>query len=477
MSTATSPSSWTAIKGFKLPQVPLDVEGYTAAPEGLQLEQVHVYVRHGERTPVGVRLSSSPANIPSHWILCHTAHRFQSAVSSFLGPSGAELSPQIQDRERQHRLKFDEVLHTRKLVERQDGTVVEGECLLGELTDLGRQTTYHFGQNLRRLYVERLGFMPDTLSHKNTVYFRSTNMPRTMESLQQVIHGLYPNHKCQPEALAPLLIRNGKDENLIGNTYACKRLEMLQIGFAKAAAEAYNKTLEPLDKKLSKYIDGNPIRVDGKPRASGIMDTIRASKAHGIKIPPEFEDKKIIDSIEQAVVSEWFGGYKTEEVRRLGMGRLLSSLTTKMERKASKGASEPLKLLVHSTHDTAIAALCQTLDVFDDKWPAFTASLSFELFKQVGSVVAKPETKSSAEQASRGFPQNILAHLSGNSTNSGHYIRLRYQNKSLPLPLCAAEGDHLPGYPEFCTFAAFQRRVKELTPKDFNQECLPEGRS
>lgn len=86
--------------------------------------------------------------------------------------------------------------------------------------------------------------------------------------------------------------RNGKDENLIGNTHACKRLEILQVGFAKgildaishsnwfyvilclAAADAYSHTLGHLDKKLSKYIDGNPVRVDGKPRASGILDTV-----------------------------------------------------------------------------------------------------------------------------------------------------------------------------------------------------------
>lgn len=28
-------------------QAPLDVERYPVAPDGLQLEQVHVYVRHG----------------------------------------------------------------------------------------------------------------------------------------------------------------------------------------------------------------------------------------------------------------------------------------------------------------------------------------------------------------------------------------------------------------------------------------------
>ena len=49
------------------------------------------------------------------------------------------------------------------------------------------------------------------------------------------------------------------------------------------------------------------------------------------------------------------------------MGPLLSDMTGKMRTKAERGAQDPLKILVHSTHDTAIAALCQTLDVFDDK--------------------------------------------------------------------------------------------------------------
>jgi hypothetical protein len=41
-----------------------------------------------------------------------------------------------------------------------------------------------------------------------------------------------------------------------------------------AAADALNPTLATLDKKLSKFIDGNPVRIDGKPRASGILDTV-----------------------------------------------------------------------------------------------------------------------------------------------------------------------------------------------------------
>jgi acid phosphatase len=63
---------------------------------------------------------------------------------------------------------------------------------------------------------------------------------------------------------------------------------------------------------------------------------------------------------------------KTEEVRRLGMGRLLSDVSRKMHSRVVGGEDEEdrekaPKILVHSTHDTALAALCSTLDVYDDK--------------------------------------------------------------------------------------------------------------
>lgn len=48
------------------------------------------------------------------------------------------------------------------------------------------------------------------------------------------------------------------------------------------------------------------------------------------------------------------------------MGRLLDDLQRKMQLKAEGRTKQP-RLLVHSTHDTALAGLCQTLDVFDER--------------------------------------------------------------------------------------------------------------
>jgi len=168
----------------------------------------------------------------------------------------------------------------------------------------------------------------------------------------------------------------------------------------------------------------------------------------------------VIGLIESAVVNEWFAGYKDEEVRRLGMGPLLNDLSQKMQAKAERGEQDQLKILIHSAHDTSLAALCSTLGVFDEKWPAFTASITFELFRR------QKETPGVSSPW-----QTVLGPLSSSHVPADHYIRVRYQNKNLALPMCADDGKHLPGSPEFCTLAAFRDRVRELTPVDWDAEC------
>ncbi|KAI0944908.1 hypothetical protein AcV7_001582 [Taiwanofungus camphoratus] len=456
-SDASESTSANASKGH----LPLDVEGYPVAPLELELQQVHIYMRHGERTPVGVRMADPPASIPAHWTFCKTARDFRASVAS-----GSPYVPGAPKSARQDGTGYEEALPTRRIVEWKDGSVAPGECLLGELTDIGRQSTYNFGKALRQLYIDRLGFLPDVACSNDEIYLRSTNVPRTIESLQQTIHGLYPVSKSSDDFTPQLRIRNSRDENLFGNTLACKRLEILQSGFAQAAAAEWNDTLAPLDKKISKYLGGNPIRLDGKPRASGILDTLMAAEAHGITVPSEFREPGVTNVIEKAVVHEWFAD-KTEEVRKLGMGPLLSDLSSKLQAKAERGEQDPLKILIHSTHDTSIAGLCSTLDVFDEKWPSFASAVTFELFK------LRPQSDSPHMPVW----QRILAPFQRLNNLPKHYVRVRYQNQNLRLPLCADEGKHLPSAPEFCALDAFRERVQQLTPMDWEAECAPAGQS
>ncbi|KAF8699947.1 Phosphoglycerate mutase-like protein, partial [Rhizoctonia solani] len=431
----------------------LSENDYEAAPPELKLEQVHVYVRHGERTPVGIRMADPPANIPAYWNLCKTARRFKAAV---MGDNSSTEEVDIV-----------------RLSERGNGDAQEGECLPGELTDVGRKSTLRVGQELRKLYVERLGLLPDVLDSHDTAYFRqvklksmikpylilgssSTNMPRTIESLQQVLHGLYPESKIRQGFAPHIRTRHPNTESLIGNTIGCGRLAELALAFNLAAAKDNNPNLEQFDSKLSKYIGGNPIRIDGKPRLSGILDTLRAADAHGFRIPPEFKDPNTVMAMETAVCDEWFRGYKDNEFRRLAMGRLLAEMSGGMS--AIVNRTQTPKIRVLACHDTTLAGLCQTLDVFNNRWPDFTASITFELF---------------SEDTAQSIPSTSSLGLFSRKPATKHFVRMRYQNRNLVLPACAAAGDHLSGSPEFCTLAAFQEHVQKLTPGDWEKECIP----
>ncbi|KAB5591231.1 hypothetical protein CTheo_5313 [Ceratobasidium theobromae] len=413
---------------------PLNEKEYNVAPLNLKLEQVHVYVRHGERTPVGVRMTGPPASIPAFWDMCKSARRFKATI---LGNGDASEAFEVQ-----------------RLSERSNGYAKEGECLPGELTDVGRKSTLRLGEELRKLYVDRLSLLPDVLDSHHIAYFRSTNMPRTIETLQQVIYGIYPKSKIGEGFVPHVRSRHPSTENLIGNTAGCGRLAELALAFNIAAARDNNPKLEQFDSRLSKYIGGNPIRIDGKPRLSGIMDTIRAADVHGIRIPPEFRDP----SLERAICDEWFRGYKDNEFRRLAMGRLLSEMTEGMNSLAN-GTMAP-KIRVLACHDTTLAGLCTTLDVFNNRWPDFAASITFELFSESAPQPVQPT-----------FSLGIFA----KKPISNHFVRMRYQNRNLALPACAAPNDHLPGFPEFCTLTAFREHVRKLTPDDWEKECIPKG--
>lgn len=89
------------------------------------------------------------------------------------------------------------------------------------------------------------------------------------------------------------------------------------------------------------------------------LDTIFAAQAHSIPIPPAF-DPPLIADLEHVVVREWFAGYmQSEEMRRLGLGRLAGEIKDRAVRRAEgkrdeekKRGEEDLKMVIYTGHDT-----------------------------------------------------------------------------------------------------------------------------
>ena len=60
----------------------------------------------GERTPVSIRMSEAPANIPSAWLLCKEGRKFEAAVANLTG---------------------SDTLRVERVVEKEDGSSESGE--------------------------------------------------------------------------------------------------------------------------------------------------------------------------------------------------------------------------------------------------------------------------------------------------------------------------------------------------------------
>lgn len=100
------------------------------------------------------------------------------------------------------------------------------DCYWGELTDLGRRSALSLGAILRDIYVP-LGFLPATFSASTVdlVAFRSTNMPRTIETLHQLVEGLWPHSTRDDGVKVDFQLRGWQDEDLIpGQSCRCALL-------------------------------------------------------------------------------------------------------------------------------------------------------------------------------------------------------------------------------------------------------------
>ncbi|KIS70665.1 uncharacterized protein UMAG_01827 [Mycosarcoma maydis] len=448
--------------------------GWKDPPKGLELAQVHYLVRHGERTPVRSRLTHI---FPEKWNLCRAGREFDACVLELSSTQNSIPPFEVgQVPPGKTATMYSSIMRMRRSVETESSISghaskdEQGECMLGELTDLGRLSTLRFGRELRSLYVDRLGFLPPLLTSKDSdaLYFRSTNMGRTIESLEQVIRGLHSNDvqsRTEDQFIPKVLVRNGTDENLLPNTYGCSRLGALDRAFADATARLLNPSLEQFDSQLESVAGFKP-RVDGRPRLNGIVDTVKAAQAHGFPMPAALSEPRMMRKFEDAIVAEWFSGYNAadpeqrSEFRRLAMGRLVNDLAKRMSSRAQNGQQDPLKFAVYATHDTALAGLLNTLDCFDGRWPKFTASVGVELFR---------DTSTTPSMLSR------LQSLVGlRSAQQPHYVRVRYGDRDMKLPACAAKDKHYQGRPELCTLQAFMGIAQSLQhPKGWTweQQC------
>ncbi|KAI8618251.1 histidine phosphatase superfamily [Chytriomyces sp. MP71] len=484
-------------------------------PSTLNLKQVLVMHRHGERVPV-----RDSARIHAKGSASHEALWRQCAIAPFLHALHSVLA---LDKDRNQSAAVAEshafaakpplfppvvgeieILHGREASQHplfsqstwRQMAVTDGYCSPGQLTDKGKMTMMNLGASLRAHYTEKLGFLPHILTSEfmtRNMYIRSTGYVRTVESVQYLLAGLFPFHTRPHGRDGDIKIHVANTENMYIDM-GCRRLVQILKPFRESVkartqgevTELMAKFEHLFPKNASPEADNGVSSTPGAParpltaeekrlkqfnlrEIDLFYDTFKcmASSANDPTLPRGVTTADL-DRLGFLFMENFIGGIAdaatqrgdadlARTVKRLLIGRFWGDLLGVMEERVGQPLEHPnaMRLGVFSGHDTTIGPLLVSLGVFEGamrKWPQFAANITIEMFEDTGK-------------------EQMLSTPTREEKGEGHFVRVKYDGVPMKLSFCAAKGSHYVGDPSLCTYKAFTSALAALVPSDYAREC------
>ncbi|XP_023331571.1 prostatic acid phosphatase [Eurytemora carolleeae] len=232
----------------------------------------------------------------------------------------------------------------------------------GQLLNRGKLRHFELGQWLRQRYF---GFLGDVYD-ENEIYVRSTDVDRTLMSAEANLAGLYPptsNQRWNKDlAWEPIPVHTvpQSEDALLSSHADCPRFTELQEQLLVSEDFRY----------LSDYV----------------YDTLKIETEMNFTLDPwtksVFPDGKFAELKDFSFLVDTY----TPELRKLKGGPFLKEMIEHLD-KFKSGELDPAnrKVFMYSGHDTTIAPILHTLDVFDPPIaPAYAATILFELLEKEG---------------------------------------------------------------------------------------------
>ena len=382
-------------------------------PPWLKLIQVQIVHRHGPRTPLNYRL---PQFYPFPWPLCtKTGHKSPHP--------GIELI-----------ISGDERLLSELATEAQ-GVPVGSECTLGQLTDYGQEVMRKLGESLRSLYFDKLGFR--VAPHE--IHLRSTNFPRTIESLHAVLMGLFPtlNNIKSTQKNLPVLTRDEFLEDMYGST-KCHAYKKILAEYADQFAKETTDEAARLGKSLP-HIFSVPDLFGHYPSIYGVWDTLYSRQAHGLSLPSGV-NASVMAQLDNLAAREWFRIFsQSADAIKFSVGRFIREIDSNLYRRDRR-------LCIYSAHDSTIAPLLTAFSSGEFvRFPPFGSHIAVELFEE--------DRADSVDNVSEKF------------------VRVLYNNTPIVLPHCTLPNNHLPSDKSLCRLESFSQAMRQFMPKNYLEEC------
>ncbi|XP_077347644.1 prostatic acid phosphatase-like isoform X5 [Lithobates pipiens] len=275
----------------------------------------------------------------------------------------------------------------------------------GQLTQLGMEQHFELGQYLRKRYT---GFLNETYN-RHEVFVRSTDVDRTLMSVQANLAGLFPptgrqvwNASIAWQPIPVHTIPQSQDNMLFISTDSCPRFA--QLVNETSTTEVFNELRKP-------YV-----------------------KVHNFTLPTWATDTVLENLLRLSEISmaAYFGIYKQHEKSKLMGGVLVKAILENITQALTPSSKQ--KLIMYSAHDATIAALQTALNVTNGKIPPYASCHFFEIY-QIGI--------------------------------ESYTIEMYYRNDSSAEPYPIA----LPDCSQSCSLKRFTELTSSIIPGDWRKEC------
>lgn len=236
---------------------------------------------------------------------------------------------------------------------------------LNQLTNKGKQKSVSLGKKLRDLYVIQSKLL-STRYQPNSIYIRSTDTQRTIETAHAIAEGLYPETEIPIDSVSKtqdnLLIAK-PDSHL--SSLIRRYINQLQIW----------KTVKANDKlKQWRHLSGLPL--SSFTQLDCLADNLVYKVNHHMTLPAGFNEKIIeeINALDQSIILQDFqqnyfpnGNSFIQKVRSYAI-------------QAIKHQTH-LKYILFVGHDSSLLSVLKALNVPINHYPNFNARINFSLYE------------------------------------------------------------------------------------------------
>ncbi|XP_061571468.1 lysosomal acid phosphatase-like [Cololabis saira] len=254
----------------------------------------------------------------------------------------------------------------------------------GQLSQEGMRQHFELGQFLRTRYQNFLNESYD----RHEISVRSTDYDRTLMSAEANLAGLYPpsgqqvftpDLKWQP---IPVHTVPQSQERLLSFPLGdCPRYRQL-MNETEHTEEFINVTTMYQD-IINLVRNKTGLKKTTVESVWSVYDTLFCESRHN-KSAPDWVTPAVMEKLKTLKdfgFQVTFGVHKQQEKSRLQGGLLLGEIVKNLSKMAGPGPASRLRLMMLSAHDTTVAALQASLNVFSGQQPPYASCHIIELHR------------------------------------------------------------------------------------------------